>query len=111
MTQEALASASSFRIPLLVAACAAVVMALGLFAYRSLAILSDGTAVAAAAERGHFQIAQVLQTMTVMGGGVRRFEATGDKDSFEEATAAANVLPGQLKTLQLALADDPSQRP
>jgi PAS domain S-box-containing protein len=111
MTRDSLASASSFRVPLLVAVCAAVVLALGLFAYSSLATLSEGTAIAAAAERGHFQIAQVLQTLTVMGGGVRHFEATRDKDSFEEAAAAAAQLPEQLTTLQLALADDPRQRP
>jgi PAS domain S-box-containing protein len=102
---------NSFRLSLVVAIGAALIIALGVFASRSLGTLNESTEFAASTQTGRFQVAHLLQTLTDMGGGVRRFEATQDIDSFQEAEAAATALPSELAELQTSFADDPAQRP
>jgi hypothetical protein len=99
---------NSFRLSLVVAIGAALIIALGVFASRSLGTLNESTEFAASTQTGRFQVAHLLQTLTDMGGGVRRFEATQDIDSFQEAEAAATALPSELAELQTSFADDPA---
>jgi PAS domain S-box-containing protein len=96
---------------LLVVVCAALVWSLGIFAYRSLSTLSEGTEFAANAQAGRFHLAQVLQLLVQMGAGGRNFLATGDPAAFADAQAAARTLPSELESLQAALAGDVAQRP
>ena len=99
----------SVRLALLVAACATVVIVLGLLAYRSQQNLAESSQFAADDERARSQLAQVLEDLTQMGAGVRQYQATADKGAFAEANAAAAALPGDLTALE-PLSQDPVQR-
>jgi PAS domain S-box-containing protein len=100
----------SARLILLVSACAVTVMVLGLLAYGSLQKLAESSQFAAEAERTRSQLAQVLEDLTQMGGGVRQYQATADKGAFAEAEAAAAALPSDLQALD-SLSQDAVQAP
>lgn len=96
------------RILLLVSISAILVIALGVFASRSLATLNEGTDWVVHAQEVRYQLSHVLQLLIDMGGGVRRFETTHDELSFQEAEAASAALPIELAALHRILADDPA---
>ncbi len=99
------------RIVILVVFSAVLVIALGVFASRSLATLNEGTEWAVHAQRVRYQLSQVLQLLVDMGSGVRRYEMTHDEQSFQEAEAAQARLPLELAALHRVLADDPALAP
>src|ERR1700749_3241603 len=71
------------RIILLVSVSAILVVALGVFASRSLTTLNQGTEWVIHAQRVRYQLSQVLQLLVDMGSGVRRYEMTHDEQSFQ----------------------------
>jgi signal transduction histidine kinase len=95
------------RIIVIVAGSAALVIALGIFASRSLATLHAGTEWVSHAQTVRYQLSQVLQVLVDMSAGVRRYEVTHDERSFGEAEAAQARLPGELDELHRTIADDP----
>jgi PAS domain S-box-containing protein len=97
------------RVAGLVLVSVLALVSLGIFAGRSLSTLNEGTDFAEKTLRGQYQISKVLQVLVDMGGGQRRFESTHAADSFDEARAAAAVLPGELAVLRRLLADDPDE--
>lgn len=99
----------SVRLVLLVSACAAIVIVLGLLAYESLQNLAESSRFAAEAERARSQLSQVLEDLTQMGSGVRQYQVTADKGAFAEADAAAAALPVDLQALE-PLSQDPIER-
>jgi PAS domain S-box-containing protein len=99
----------SVRLVLLVSCCGFIVVVLGLLAYESLQNLAASSQFAVEAEQGRSQLAQVLEDLTRMGGGVRQYQATADKSAFAEADAAATSLPGDLEALE-PLSQDAVQR-
>jgi PAS domain S-box-containing protein len=96
------------RIVLLVSLSAILVVALGVFASRSLATLNEGTEWVVHTQTVRYQLSHVLQLLVDMGGGVRRFEMTHDERSFEDAEAAAAELPAELAAVHRVLLDDPT---
>ncbi|MDB6082557.1 MAG: domain S-box, partial [Gammaproteobacteria bacterium] len=96
------------RIILLVSLSAILVIALGLFASRSLATLNEGTEWVVHAQRVRYQLSRVLQILVDMGGGVRRFEITRDEQALQEAETAEATLPVELVELHRILGDDPA---
>jgi PAS domain S-box-containing protein len=99
----------SVRLALLVSACAAIVIVLGLLAYESLQNLAESSRFAAEAERARSQLSKVLEDLTQMGSGVRQYQATADKGAFAEADAAAAALPADLQALE-PLSQDATER-
>jgi PAS domain S-box-containing protein len=95
------------RIVLLVAFSAILVIALGVFASRSLGTLNAGTEWVMHAQRVRYQLSQVLQVLVDMGAGVRRYEMTHDESAFAEAELAQSRLPSELAELHRTIADDP----
>jgi signal transduction histidine kinase len=96
------------RIILLVSLSAVLVVALGVFASRSLATLNEGTDWVVHTQTVRYQLSHVLQLLVDMGGGVRRFEMNHDERSFQDAEAAAADLPAELAALHRVLVDDPT---
>jgi PAS domain S-box-containing protein len=92
--------ALSVRLVLLVSACAATVIVLGLLAYQSLQNLAASSRFAAEAERARSQLSQVLEDLAQMGSGARQYQATADRSAFAEADAAAAALPADLRALE-----------
>lgn len=95
------------RIVVLVSISAVLVIALGVYASRTLETLNQGTDWAVHAQRVRFELSHVLQLLVDAGSGIRRFEATHDDRSFQEAEAALAALPLELATLHHILLDDP----
>jgi PAS domain S-box-containing protein len=95
------------RIVILVSISAILVIALGIFASRSLTTLNEGNEWVVHAQRVRYELSNVLQLLVDMGGGIRRFEMTHDARAFQEAQAAEAALPIELATLHRILADDP----
>ncbi len=95
------------RIVFIVTGSAALVIALGLFASRSLDTLHAGTEWVLHAQTVRYELSQVLQVLVDMGAGVRRYEVTHDERSFQEAQAAQARLSGELDQLHRTIASDP----
>jgi PAS domain S-box-containing protein len=95
------------RIILLVSFSAIFVLALGVFAYRSLATLNEGTDWVVHAQRVRYELSHVLQLVVDMGDGMRRFETTRDERSLQEAQAATAELQATLATLHRMMIGDP----
>jgi PAS domain S-box-containing protein len=95
------------RMVLLVTFSTILVIALGVFASRSLGTLNAGTEWIVHAQRVRYQLSEVLQVLVDMGAGVRRFEMTHDERAFAEAESAQAKLPGKLAELHRTIADDP----
>ena len=96
------------RIVILASLSAVLVLALGIFASRSLATLNEGTEWVIHAQRVRNQLSELLQILMDMGGGIRRYEVTRDEQALQEGEAAAARLPAELATLHDVLADDPA---
>jgi PAS domain S-box-containing protein len=96
------------RIIVLVSLSAVLVIALGVFASRSLATLNEGTEWVVHTQRVRYQLSRVLQLLVDMGGGVSRYELTHDEHAFQDEEAALAALPTELAALHRALADDPA---
>jgi signal transduction histidine kinase len=95
------------RIVILVTGSAALVIALGFFASRSLATLHAGNEWVVHAQSVRYQLSQVLQVLVDMGAGVRRYEVTHDERAFQDAEAAQARLSGELDQLHRTIAGDP----
>ncbi len=95
------------RIIIIVTGSAALVIALGFFASRSLTTLHAGTEWVLHTQTVRYQLSQVLQVLVDMGAGVRRYEVTHDARSFQEAEAAQSRLTGELDQLHRTIAGDP----
>jgi PAS domain S-box-containing protein len=98
------------RIIILVSLSAILVIALGVFASRSLATLNEGTEWVIHTQRVRYQLSQVLQRLVDMGGGVSRYELTHDEYAFQDEEAAVAALPSELAALHRMLSDDPALR-
>ncbi len=96
------------RIIVLVSLSAILVIALGVFASRSLATFNQGTEWVVHAQRVRYELSHVLQLLVDVGGGIRRYEMTHDDHSFQDADIAAAALPAELGELHRVLADDPA---
>lgn len=94
------------RIVILAALSVILVIALGVFASRSLATLNEGTEWVMHAQRVRYQLSHILQLLVDMGGGLRRFEMTHDESSIQQAELAALGLPADLAALHAVLADE-----
>ena len=94
------------RIALLVTVSTMLVIALGVFASRSLRTLNEGNDWVVHSQRVRYELSHVLQLLVDMGGGVRRYEMTHDERAFQEADAAAGALPMQLASLHRILVGD-----
>jgi PAS domain S-box-containing protein len=99
------------RIILLVSFSAILVVALGVFAYRSLSNLNEDNDWLVHAQHVRYQLSHVQQLLVDMGPSVRRFEMTHDERVFQEAETAAAALPLELATLQRLVRDDPGLPP
>ena len=95
------------RIIVLVSISAILVIALGVYASRSLGTLNAGTDWVVHSERVRYELSHVLELLVDAGTGIRRFEATHDDRSFQEADAALTDLPLELATLHKILLGDP----
>ena len=95
------------RIIVLVTISTLLVIALGVYASRSLATLNEGTDWVVHSERVRYELSHVLQLLVDAGTGVRRFEATHEDRSFQVADTALADLPLELAALHRILADDP----
>ncbi len=94
------------RIVILVAVSAILVVALGIFASRSLATLNQGSEWAIHSQNVRYELSHVLQLLTDMGSGFRRYEQTRDDRAFAEADTASATLPFELAALHRMLAPD-----
>jgi len=95
------------RIIVLVSISAILVIALGIYASRSLATLNQGNDWVVHSQRLRYELSHVLQLLVDAGSGARRFEATHEDRSFQEADIALADLPLELATLHRILLDDP----
>jgi PAS domain S-box-containing protein len=99
------------RIIALVSVSSILVILLGVYASRSLAVLNEGTDWVTHAQKVRYDLSEILQELVDMGGGVRRYEMTHDESSFRESEAAAAALPAALAALHAVLLDDPALQP
>jgi PAS domain S-box-containing protein len=99
------------RIIALVSVSSILVILLGIYASRSLAVLNEGTDWVVHAQKVRYDLSEILQQLVDMGGGVRRYEMTHDESSFRESETAAAALPSALAALHEVLADDPALQP
>jgi PAS domain S-box-containing protein len=88
-----------------------LVILLGVYASRSLAVLNEGTDWVVHAQKVRYDLSEILQQLVDMGGGVRRYEMTHDESAFRESEAAAAGLPAALASLHEVLAEDPALQP
>jgi PAS domain S-box-containing protein len=95
------------RIIVLVTISAILVIALGVYASRSLARMNEGTDWVVHSQRVRYELSHVLQLLVDAGSGIRRFQNTHDERSFQEADTALADLPLELATLHRILVDDP----
>ena len=95
------------RIIVLVCISAILVLALGVYASRSLATLNEGTDWVVHSQRVRYELSHVLQLLVDAGSGMHRFETTHEDRSFQEADAALADLPLELANLHRILIDDP----
>ncbi len=95
------------RIIVLVSISAILVISLGVYASRTLATLNAGTDWVVHSERVRYQLSHVLELLVDAGTGIRRFEATHDDRSFQQADAALADLPLELTALHKILSGDP----
>ena len=99
------------RIIALVSVSSILVILLGIYASRSLAVLNQGTDWVVHAQKVRYELSEVLQELVDMGGGVRRYQMTHDESSFRESEIAAAALPASLAALHQVLTDDPALQP
>lgn len=95
------------RIIVLVSISTILVIALGIYASRTLATLNEGTDWVVHSQRVQYELAHVLQLLIDAGSGLRQFETNHDDHSFRQAEAALADLPIELETLHRILARDP----
>ena len=97
------------RIILLVSLSAILVVALGIFALRSLTTLNEGTDWVVHTQTVRYQLSHVLQLLVDMGGGVRRFEMTHDEHSVHlELSSAGDAV---LSIAEIGSASDDGTAP
>lgn len=99
------------RIIALVSVSSILVILLGIYASRSLAVLNEGTDWVVHAQKVRYDLSEILQQLVDMGGGVRRYEMTHDEAAFRESEAATAALPAALAALHAVLANDPALQP
>ncbi len=95
------------RIVVLTGISAILVVALGIFALRSLDTLNAGTDWVVHAQRVRYELSHVLELLLDAGTGMRRFETTRDPNAFQDAETALAALPIELNALHGILTDDP----
>jgi len=99
------------RMIALVSVSSILVILLGIYASRSLAILNQGTDWVVHAQKVRYDLSEILQQLVDMGGGVRRYQITHDETSFRESEIAAAAFPASLAALHQVLTDDPALQP
>jgi signal transduction histidine kinase/ActR/RegA family two-component response regulator len=80
-----------------------------LFLSASLATLNNGAQWMARTERVRFQLAQILDSMSDLGGGVPAYRNTHEPHRFDQAYAAAAAIPAQLEALKDVVSTDPAE--
>jgi PAS domain S-box-containing protein len=99
------------RVWAILALSIALVIIMGVFLSRSLATLNDGSAWVAHTERVRFQLAQILQSLSDLGGGVAGYQITHDSRSFETAEVAAHRIDSEMQDLKVLVSQDEGQQP
>jgi signal transduction histidine kinase/CheY-like chemotaxis protein len=95
------------RIWVLLCAAVALIVVTSVLLSASLATLNNGAQWMARTERVRFQLAQILDSMSDLGSGVPAYRITHDPHRFDQAYAAAEVIPAQLAALQEVVSTDP----